>query len=94
MVMGVLLEASRRGKEVPREIGIVGLDDASDAAFFGSPLTLIAQDYPMLGRTAMQKLAVLIETNNKAQNSLPTHTVIEPILLARESSSRLNSSRS
>lgn len=85
MALGVLLEASRRGKKVPAELGLVGFDDTSAAAYFCPPLTVVAQDYRMLGLRAMQKLAQLIETENKVDHSLPTQVIIEPVLMARES---------
>jgi DNA-binding LacI/PurR family transcriptional regulator len=85
MALGILYEASRRRRKIPAELGIVALDDTSEADFFCPPLTIVAQDYAMLGRTAMQKLAWLIETDNKTQSISPTQSIIEPILLVRES---------
>ncbi len=85
MALGVLLEASRRNKKIPSGLGIVAFDDSSDTGFFCPPLTVVAQDYAMLGRTAMQKLAQLIEANNKVQSFLTTQALISPRLLVRES---------
>ena len=82
MALGVLLAASRLGKKIPTDLGLVCLEDVSETAYFSPSLTSVALDYQSLGRLAMQKLAGLIEPKNKIQ---PLPAPLPPVLTVRES---------
>jgi LacI family transcriptional regulator len=82
-----LLYASRIGKKVPAELGIVGFDDIAESAYFSPPLTTITQDYQALGQITVQKLVGLIESHGKTDISHSERVVIQPRLVVRESTS-------
>ena len=44
MALGVLRALHERGREIPREVSIVGFDDIPEAAYFAPPLTTAAHD--------------------------------------------------
>lgn len=43
LALGATAEARRRGKEVPRDVSVVGFDDVPEAALAEPPLTTVAQ---------------------------------------------------
>lgn len=61
IAIGVMAALRSKGLKVPREIGIVGFDNISQAAFTTPPLTTVAQDIYRLGTRSFQLLMHRIE---------------------------------
>jgi DNA-binding LacI/PurR family transcriptional regulator len=83
MAMGAIQQARRFGREVPRNITIVGYDDIPMAAVFDPPITTIASNAPALGREACRMLFEIL-------NGRSPESAIFPVeLTVRESSAPL-----
>ncbi len=82
MALGFLRAAAERGRDLPRDISVVGFDDVPEAAYFWPPLTTVRQDFGALGAQALQLLLDQILTGGEAAPVPP----IVPELVARFSS--------
>lgn len=60
--IGVMAAAYRKGATIPRDVSIVGIDDAPIASSFWPPLTTVHQPTAELGRVATEILIAEIET--------------------------------
>ncbi len=80
LAFAVLDVAERQGLNVPKDISVVGFDDAHDAASRG--LTTVRQPLVEKGRVAAQMLLDLIETGKRRSMILTTE------LVARETTAR------
>ena len=65
IAMGLIAALKSGGLHVPRDVGVVGFDDISIAAFCDPPLTTIAQDMRQLGRGCFQALLNRMENRNQ-----------------------------
>jgi len=81
MALGLLRRLHEAGREVPRDISIVGFDDIPESAYFTPPLTTVRQDFGELGRRCLQILLGRIEGG-----AGPTRAVVAPELVVRSSS--------
>ncbi|MDH3753387.1 MAG: LacI family transcriptional regulator [Acidimicrobiia bacterium] len=79
MALGALIEARRRGIEVPRDLSIVGFDDHELSRPFG--ITTMRQDVDTIGTTAATVLNTLLCGDTPAV----TQTVHDVTLVKRES---------
>jgi DNA-binding LacI/PurR family transcriptional regulator len=66
-------------------LGVVGFDDIPESTYCSPPLTIISQDYHVLGRMAIQKLVELIESCGKTDVSFSERVIIRLHLLVRKS---------
>ncbi len=80
MALGLLRRLHEAGREVPRDISIVGFDDIPEAAYFTPPLTTVRQDFSELGRRCLRILLARIEGDRE-----PTRLVVRPELVVRDS---------
>jgi len=80
MALGLLRRVHEAGREVPRDLSIVGFDDIPEAAYFTPPLTTIRQDFADLGRRCLYALLARIESE-----AGPTRVVVAPELVVRGS---------
>jgi len=80
MALGLLRRLHESGREVPRDLSVVGFDDIPEAAYFTPPLTTIRQDFAELGRRCLHILLGRIE--GEAANA---RVVVAPELVVRES---------
>ena len=80
MALGLLRRLHEAGREVPRDISIVGFDDIPEAAYFTPPLTTVRQDFAELGRRCLRILLARIEGDRE-----PTRLVVRPELVVRDS---------
>ena len=80
MALGLLRTLHEAGREVPRDLSVVGFDDIPEAAFFTPPLTTVRQDFAELGRRCLHLLLGRIE-GERAQ----TRVVVAPELVVRAS---------
>lgn len=81
MALGVLRALHERGREIPREVSIVGFDDIPEAQYFTPPLTTVRQDFGEMGRSAMRLLLELIQDTGHP----PQRVTIAPELVVRRS---------
>ena len=83
MALGLLRLLRESGRDVPRDLSVVGFDDIPEAAYFTPPLTTIRQDFTELGRRCLQILLGRIEGEK-----VPKRVVVQPELVVRESTVR------
>ncbi len=89
MALGLLRALAERGRQVPRDVSVVGFDDVPEAAFFLPPLTTVRQDFGELGRRALHLLVDRISGDYPIQSALP----ITPDLVVRASTARMSADR-
>jgi DNA-binding LacI/PurR family transcriptional regulator len=80
MALGLLRRLHEAGREVPRDLSVVGFDDMPEAAYFTPPLTTIRQDFTELGRRCLNILIGRIEGEEVTKR-----VVVAPQLVVRES---------
>jgi DNA-binding LacI/PurR family transcriptional regulator len=80
MALGLLRRLREAGREVPRDLSLVGFDDIPEAAYFTPPLTTVRQDFAELGRRCLRILIGRIEGHK-----VPTRVVVAPELVVRDS---------
>jgi DNA-binding LacI/PurR family transcriptional regulator len=80
MALGLLRRLHEAGREVPRDLSVVGFDDIPEAAYFTPPLTTVRQDFAELGRRCLHILLGQIEGE-----AGPTRVVVAPELVVRAS---------
>ncbi len=81
MAVGLLLALHEAGVRVPDDLSVVGFDDIPEAAYLIPPLTTIRQDFPAVGRAAIEVLLSAIAGHDDAE--LPG--LIAPELVVRRS---------
>jgi DNA-binding LacI/PurR family transcriptional regulator len=71
------IEALRgHGRSVPEDVGVVGYDDVSVAAFANPPLTTIRQDGPLAGRLLARGLVQYLQTGAVSSSTIPAQLVV------------------
>jgi DNA-binding LacI/PurR family transcriptional regulator len=80
MALGLLRRLHEAGREVPRDLSVVGFDDIPEAAYFTPPLTTVRQDFAELGRRCLHVLLGRIEGH-----AVPARVVVAPELVVRSS---------
>jgi DNA-binding LacI/PurR family transcriptional regulator len=80
MALGLLRRLHEAGREVPRDLSVVGFDDIPEAAYFTPPLTTVRQDFAELGRRCLHILLGRIEGEPG-----PRRVVVAPELVVRSS---------
>lgn len=81
MALGLLRRVHEVGREVPRDLSVVGFDDIPEAAYFTPPLTTVRQDFAELGRRCLHLLLGRIEGDASRARA-----VVAPELVVRASS--------
>jgi len=81
MALGVLRALHERGREIPREVSIVGFDDIPEAQYFTPPLTTVRQDFGEMGRSSLRLLLELMQETGQP----PQRVTIAPELVVRRS---------
>ncbi|HXV29670.1 MAG TPA: substrate-binding domain-containing protein, partial [Sinorhizobium sp.] len=77
MAYGAVHELRRLGRDVPRDVSIVGFDDLYLSKAFYPPLTTIGQPRAEIGRTAMGLLLRILKGGDVA----PGEPVVLPTVL-------------
>jgi DNA-binding LacI/PurR family transcriptional regulator len=80
MMAGTLSAVRQRRVKVPRELSLVGFDDARWARYLEPPLTVVSQPAELMG----QKAAQLLLTRLRGRTT-PQTVVFEPELIVRRS---------
>lgn len=81
--IGAIKAAAEVGMTIPDDMSIVGFDDIPLARHFIPELTTVSQQASDLGRTAVQVLKAMMNAQK-----VKKHTLLEPQLIVRQSSSR------
>jgi len=81
IAIGVMSSLRERGYDIPKDIGIVGFDDISVAAHAYPPLTTVAQNMKLLGKSCFTRLLDSIEGRDIANSKM----VINAKIIVRES---------
>jgi DNA-binding LacI/PurR family transcriptional regulator len=81
MALGMLRALHEVGRQVPRDISIVGFDDIPEAQFFIPPLTTVRQDFNEMGR---QSLMLLLSEIGAPERS-SSRVIVEAELMIRAS---------
>lgn len=84
MALGLLRALHEAGRDVPRDVSVVGFDDVPEARFLTPSLTTVRQDFDALGRTSLE---LLVAAMANAESS-DINVVLTPELIVRESSGR------
>jgi DNA-binding LacI/PurR family transcriptional regulator len=84
MALGILRALYEAGREVPRDLSIVGFDDIPEAQFFTPPLTTVRQDFNEVGR---QSLMLLLDEMASSTRS-SSRVIVPPRLEIRESTAQ------
>jgi DNA-binding LacI/PurR family transcriptional regulator len=81
MALGTLRALTEAGRNVPRDVSVVGFDDIPEAPYLLPPLTTVSQDFPELGRRSLELLMEQIESGARSISKLR----LPPHLVTRES---------
>jgi DNA-binding LacI/PurR family transcriptional regulator len=84
MALGLLRAMSEAGREVPRQVSVVGFDNVPEAPFFNPPLTTVRQDFDAMGGTGVRYLIEMIESESEPELPGP----LMPELVVRGSTAR------
>jgi LacI family transcriptional regulator len=87
MALGALNTACELGISIPRDLLVVGYDDAPEAAYYWPPLTSVHQYLNQSGQAAIEELHHIIESGKQGIPQ-PVQRIIKPDLVIRKSSSR------
>jgi DNA-binding LacI/PurR family transcriptional regulator len=87
MTAGALAAIRDRGVRVPRDLSLVGFDDARWARYLDPPLTVVAQPTQAMGQKAGEMLLTRLRRKNG-----PQLAVFEPQLVIRGSTARVRGS--
>lgn len=86
MALSVLITLREMGKEIPRDLSVIGFDGIADSEFYCPPLTTVYQNQDELGRVAVAELASQIEQKlMKSAVIEPKYIKIQPELIIRQS---------
>jgi DNA-binding LacI/PurR family transcriptional regulator len=83
MALGALRALHEAGREIPREISVVGFDDIPESPYFTPPLTTVRQDFDEIGRRSLRALLQTME----AGEPRPPASSLAPRLIVRASTS-------
>jgi LacI family transcriptional regulator len=81
MALGALRALNERKLRVPEDVSLVGFDDEPFACYLTPPLTTVRQDYPALGKQAVEYLVAMIKDRETAIHQ----RVLYPQLVIRKS---------
>jgi DNA-binding LacI/PurR family transcriptional regulator len=81
LALGIMRALSERGRQVPRDLSLVGFDDVPEAEFYTPPLTTIRPDFEAVAAASMQMLLAQIGSSEGAT----ARRIIRPALISRGS---------
>ena len=80
MAIGILRALHECGRSVPGDISVVGFDDIPEAEFLIPPLTTVRQDFPAVGRRAIEVIQQAMQ-----DGQLEPSPLLNPHLVVRDS---------
>jgi len=87
MALGVLGAAQKLGRQVPRDLAVVGFDNIPESGFFRPPLTTVYQPLNNVGSTAVEELQKIIQARHQRRDGVEFKAVqLTPELIIRSSS--------
>lgn len=84
MAIGALKAFAEAGLRVPADVSLVGFDDSPGMTHLVPPLTTVRQNFTALGTAVIEMLLLMLA------GGTPTHRLIIPTLIERESSAALS----
>lgn len=84
MALGALKALNESDLQVPKNISLVGFDDAPESQFLSPSLTTARQDFQEVGAQALDLLLNLI-----SKKKTPKNVAIKPEILIRESATKM-----
>jgi LacI family transcriptional regulator len=92
MALSVLKAAAEKDLRIPNDVGIVGFDNIPESADCWPSLTTVEQDQNEIARVAIREMIKIIESGWRGLDPIkPKSIMLEPTLIVRKSSSRLQS---
>ena len=89
MALSVLQAASRKGVQIPEDLGVVGFDNIPESEYFWPPLTTIQIDQGNVGRLAVEEMIKIIESIWRGVEPIePKSIMLTPTLVIRQSTLR------
>lgn len=82
MAAGLIRAAHERGRDVPRDLSVVGFDDIPLASFLWPPLTTVAQDFTAIGESLVD---LLMRQIRNPEEIADVHIVVPVELVVRAS---------
>ncbi|WP_166001122.1 LacI family DNA-binding transcriptional regulator [Bacillus sp. Cs-700] len=76
MAFGVMRAAKRVGREVPKELSIIGYDNINLSSYVTPALTTISQDMFQIGYSAAELLIDLLEGGNPPRSKIVSHELV------------------
>jgi DNA-binding LacI/PurR family transcriptional regulator len=76
LAMQAVQAAQAAGREVPRDVAVVGYDDMPVAAYSSPPLTTVHQPVALAGVEIVDALLGLLAGERAAPRMLPVHLVL------------------
>jgi DNA-binding LacI/PurR family transcriptional regulator len=86
MALGLLRAFHENGRQVPREVSVVGFDDLPDSGSYIPPLTTVHQEFPEVGRQCVSRVLRQVRTPGPLARTLPVGTTLIPTTLTVRSS--------
>ncbi|MFC7486127.1 LacI family DNA-binding transcriptional regulator [Knoellia sp. CPCC 206453] len=83
MAIGILRALHECGRAVPGDISVVGFDDVPEAEYLIPPLTTVRQDFPAVGRRAIEVIQEAMQ-----DGELTPSPLLHPVLVVRDSTAR------
>lgn len=77
IAIGICSALKDSGIDVPKEVGVVGFDDISLAAYVNPPLTTIAQNMEKIGESCMELLLDRIENQRHEASEITVQAKLE-----------------
>jgi DNA-binding LacI/PurR family transcriptional regulator len=81
MALGLLRALHEHGREIPRQVSVVGFDDIPESQYFLPPLTTVRQPFAEVGRGSLRLLLEVMDGSAQA----PQQLAIAPELVVRRS---------
>ncbi len=91
--IGAIRALRESGLRVPEDVSVLGFDDVYAAEFHNPALTTIRQPLFEMGSLAAQTLLKRLNESKKSDAKIPATLTVEPNLIVRQSTARVNESK-
>jgi LacI family transcriptional regulator len=94
MALSALQVIHQKGLRIPEDIGVIGFDNIPESAYFWPSLTTVQQDQYRVAKVAVEEMIKIIESGRNGAGLVEPRTILlEPTVVVRRSTSRLESIR-